>query len=125
MARQLRFLSRCRIARQGARHSLHPAPRTAVPQEREGSRLTAFVAAALMAAATLTVVTQTAGPAGAETFSGPNGRIAYVAGGIWTMDPDKTDPQYLGGGTWPNWSPDGHQIAFAFRAPGTPTSRCG
>lgn len=82
------------------------------------NRLTAFLAATLMGAATLTVITQTAGPAGAETFPGPNGRIAYTSFGIWTMDPDGTDRAYLGGGSWPNWSPDGHQIAFAYVAPG-------
>jgi len=59
------------------------------------------------------------------TFPGKNGRIAFIQGpDVYTMNSDGVDLRQLTFLTddnpafWPNWSPDGKQIAFAeFPAP--------
>lgn len=48
------------------------------------------------------------------SFSGANGRIAFERdGGIWTINPDGTDPQrVVVSGDDPSWSPDGTRIVY-------------
>jgi Tol biopolymer transport system component len=65
----------------------------------------------------LTAALLLAPSAGAGTWPGQNGRIAYeYAGTIWTINPDGTDAQELvthpDGGGDPSWSPDGDWVAF-------------
>ena len=54
------------------------------------------------------------------TFSGKNGRIAFIAGpDVYTMNPDGSNVRQLtnlgpdnSGAFWESWSPDGKQIVF-------------
>ncbi len=47
-------------------------------------------------------------------FSGQNGRLAFERdGGIWTMNPDGSDPLMLvASGDDPSWSPDGRKVVY-------------
>ncbi len=53
-------------------------------------------------------------PPAQAAFSGQNGRIAFERnGGIWTMNPDGTDPrQLVASGDDPSWSPDGRKVVY-------------
>ena len=52
------------------------------------------------------------------TFPGKNGRIAFVQGDIFTMNPDGSDVRQLTNvgpesvAFWESWSPDGKRIAY-------------
>lgn len=53
-------------------------------------------------------------PPAQGAFSGQNGRIAFERdGGIWTINPDGTDPrQLVASGDDPSWSPDGRKVVY-------------
>ena len=53
-------------------------------------------------------------PPAQAAFTGQNGRIAFERdGGIWTMNPDGSDPrQLVASGDDPSWSPDGRKVVY-------------
>lgn len=74
-------------------------------QESQGRKVAAVCAALL--ALVLAAPVQAA-------FSGENGRLVFERdGGIWTMNPDGSDPELLVfSGDDPSWSPDGRTVVY-------------
>ena len=75
-------------------------------------RATGVLVAAVMLAMILLIVVVGARPADAA-FPGKNGKIAFTKGsGIFTMNPDGSEPDRLGPGYSPSWSADGTKVVF-------------
>lgn len=81
-------------------------------------RTTGVLVAAVMLAMILVVVVAGARPADAA-FPGKNGKIAFSkdnfrqgSSGIFTINPDGSEPDRLGPGYSPSWSADGAKVVF-------------
>ena len=82
------------------------------------SRATGVLVAAVMLAMILLIVVAGARPADAA-FPGKNGKLAFSkenfrqgSSGIFTINPDGSEPDRLGPGYEPSWSADGAKVVF-------------